>query len=84
MTASAVMEPSVKYHPCAVEYLTSFRESGAGTLSEGQFDWGGFLPNCNGGVPRYTQHGWQSCVERKGRSVLYCETDMSNSCESRT
>ena len=28
--------------------LTLARESGRGTLSEGQFDWGGFLPNSNG------------------------------------
>ena len=38
----------------------------------GQFDWGGFLPNSNGGVRRYTQCGQQSHVERKGRSVPHC------------
>ena len=58
--------------------------SGRGTMPEGQFDWGGFLPNSNGGVRRYTQHGRQSCVERKGRSVLNCERDTSSRCESRT
>ena len=64
------VEPQVKYHPGAIRYLTAVRESGLRTVSEGQFDWGGFLLNCNGGARRYTQHGWQSCVERKGRSVL--------------
>ena len=83
-TATPVpVEPQVKYHPVVIEYLTMSRESGQGTVSEGQFDWGGFLLNCNGGARRYTQHGWQSCEERKGRSVLYCETDRSSSCESR-
>ena len=83
-TATPVpVEPQVKYHPVVIEYLTMSRESGQGTVSEGQFDWGGFLLNCNGGARRYTQHGWQSCVERKGISVLYCKTDMSSSCESR-
>ena len=83
-TATPVpVEPQVKYHPVVIEYLTMSRESGQGTVSEGQFDWGGFLLNYNGGARRYTQHGWQSCAERKGRSVLYCKTDMSSSCESR-
>ena len=26
-----------------------------GTVSAGQFDWGGFLPNCNGGARRYAR-----------------------------
>ena len=83
-TATPVqVEPQVKYYRVVMEYLTMSRESGQGTVSEGQFDWGGFLLNCNGGARRYTQHGWQSCVERKGISVLYCKTDMSSSCESR-
>ena len=56
----------MKYHPCAIDHLTRTHESGPGTVAEGQFDWGGFLPKCNGGVQRYTQHVWQSCVERKG------------------
>ena len=77
------VESQVKYHPGVIEYLTLTRESGRGTVSEGQFDWGGFLPNCNGGARRYTQRGWQSRVERKGISVLYCKTDGSSSYESR-
>ena len=76
-------EPLVKYHPGAIRYLTVVRESGRRTVSEGQFDWGGFLLNCNGGARRYTQHGWQSCEERKGISVLYCKRDTSSSYESR-
>ena len=45
----------------------------------GQFDWGGLLQKSNGGVQRYTQRGWQSRLEHKGRSVLNCETYRSHS-----
>ena len=64
--------------------LTLIPSSGQGTMPEGQFDWGGFLPNSNGGVRRYTQCGQQSHVERKGRSVPNCEIDISNRRESGT
>ena len=77
-------ESSLKYHPLLLVRLTLSLESGEGTVSEGQFDWGGFLPKCNGGARRYTQHGRSSCVERKGISVPYCKTDGSSSYESRT
>jgi hypothetical protein len=60
------------------------RETGNGTVSEGKFDWGGFLQNSNGGVLRFPQHGRQSCAERIGRRELDCETNKSNRCESRT
>ena len=73
----------MKYHPGVVEYLTAFRISGSGTVSEGQFDWGGFLPKSNGGARRYSQHGWQPCVERMGIRVLNCETNKSSRYESR-
>ncbi|OMK80328.1 hypothetical protein BER32_000040 [Clostridioides difficile] len=37
------------YHPCSTGTLTIGHESGLGTLSGGQFDWGGRLPKGNGG-----------------------------------
>ena len=77
------VEPTLKYHPELALILTLTRESGQRTVSVGQFDWGGLLPKSNGGVQRYPQPGWQSGVERKGRRVLDCETDMSNRYESR-
>ena len=40
--------------------------SGSGTVSGGQFDWGGRLLKCNGGVQRFPQNGWKSFKERKG------------------
>ena len=81
--ALASGEPTLKYHPGLVLVLTLTRESGQRTVSVGQFDWGGLLLNCNGGVQRYPQPGWQSGNERKGRRVLDCETDRSSRDESR-
>ena len=73
----------MKYQSCESGILTSTRETGWGTVSEGQFDWGGFLPKSNGGARRYSQHGQQPCVERIGKRVLNCETDRSSRYESR-
>ena len=76
-------EPTVKYHPVCIRRLTLTHESGQGTVLGGQFDWGGLLQKSNGGVQRQAQNGWQSFVERKGRSLLDCERDTSSRDESR-
>ena len=83
MGVSASKEPSLKYHPCASDCLTPFRESGRGTVLGGQFDWGGFLLKSNGGVQRLVQRGWQSRFECKGTNQLNCETNTSSRYESR-
>ena len=57
--------------------------SGQGTVSGGQFDWGGRLPKSNGGAQRYAQIGWKPIGECKCRSVLDCESNNSNRDESR-
>ena len=57
--------------------------SGPGTVSDGQFDWGGRLPNSNGGAQWFPQNGWKSFVERKGIRELNCETYKSSRYESR-
>ena len=54
-----------------------------GTVSGGQFDWGGRLPKSNGGAQRYPQAGWKPVVECKGKRVFDCETDRSSRDESR-
>ena len=54
-----------------------------GTVRAGQFDWGGFLPNGNGGARSSAQHGWQPCVEGMARSQVNCETNKSSRYESR-
>ena len=57
--------------------------SGFGTMSGGQFDWGGRLLKSNGGAPRFPQCGWKSREECKGRRELDCETYRSSRDESR-
>ena len=58
--------------------------SGNGTMSGGQFDWGGRLRKSNGGAQRFPQRGWKSRAECKGTRELDCETDTSSRYESRT
>ena len=59
-------------------------EAGAGTVLGGQFDWGGRLPNCNGGARRSPHSGWKSEHECKGTRRLDCEGDNPSRCESRS
>ena len=63
--------------------LGSNQRASFGTVSGGQFDWGGRLPKGNGGAQRSPQHGWKSCVECIGIRGLDCETYKSNRDESR-
>ena len=77
------MESTLGYHSSIAAVLTDTHGSGVGTLSGGQFDWGGRLLKCNGGAQRFPQNGWKSFGECKGIRELNCETDMSNRCESR-
>ena len=58
-------------------------ETGPGTVSGGQFDWGGRLLKGNGGAQRFPQRGWKSRVECKGIRELDCERDISSRDESR-
>ena len=82
--APAIVEPTLKYQPGYALVLTLSHESGQGTVSVGQFDWGGLLLKSNGGVQRYPQPGRQSGEERKGIRVLNCETHKSSRYESRS
>ena len=77
------MESTLGYHSSIAAVLTDTHETGVGTLSGGQFDWGGRLLKSNGGAQRFPQNGWKSFDECKGIRELNCETDMSNRCESR-
>ena len=78
-----VRESMLGYHSCNMKVLTCTRESGWGTLSGGQFDWGGRLLKGNGGAQRFLQNGWKSFVECKGIKELDCETYKSSRDESR-
>lgn len=77
------MERTLGYHSSIAAVLTGHRETGFGTVSGGQFDWGGRLLKSNGGAQRFPQDGWKSSDECKGIRELNCETDKSNRCESR-
>ena len=81
--AQASVEAPLGYHPDRIGVLTRYRESGRGTVSGGQFDWGGRLLKCNGGAPRFPQNGWKSFGECKGIRELDCETYKSSRDESR-
>ena len=58
--------------------------SGWGTMSDGQFDWGGRLLKSNGGVQRSAQRGRKSRNEYKRISQLDCKTYKSSRDESRS
>ena len=81
--ALAQVESPLKYHPKKLSVLTRDNITCPGTMSGGQFDWGGRLLKSNGGAQRFPQHGWKSCEEGKGIRELDCETDKSNRDESR-
>ena len=83
MRVSACMESTLGYHSSIAEVLTEARETGNGTVSGGQFDWGGRLLKSNGGAQRFPQNGWKSFIECKGRRELDCETGRSGRYESR-
>ena len=82
--ALAQGEATLKYHPGFLAVLTVARLTGRGTMSGGQFDWGGRLPNSNGGAQRYPQAEWKPAVECNGIRGLDCESDGSSRCESRS
>ena len=59
-------------------------EAGAGTVLGGQFDWGGRLPNCNGGARSSPRGGWKSSYECKGKRRIDCERDIASRVETRS
>ena len=59
-------------------------EAGPGTALGARFDWGGRLPNGNGGARRSPHPGWKSGRECKGTRRLDCEKDISSRYESRS
>ena len=74
----------MEYRPCQSGFLTQARRPGPGTVSGGQFDWGGRLQKSNGGVQRFPQRDWKPRAECKGIRGLDCEADEPIRDESRT
>ena len=82
MDTPVFKEPLLGYYPCCIGFLTGRRRAVDGTVSVGQFDWGGRLPKGNGGAQRFVQHGRKSCNECKRINEPNCENDGSSSNES--
>ena len=82
--APADVESPLEYHTLDLKVLTMYYETSTGTLSVGQFDWGGRLLKSNGGVQRFAQTGRKPVKECKGKSELNCDTDKWSRYESRT
>ena len=76
-------ESLLGYYPLCIGVLTGCHGTGDGTVSGGQFDWGGRLPKSNGGAQRFPPNGWKPFIECKGRRELDCETNRSSRYESR-
>ena len=83
MDTPVFKEPLLGYYPCCIGFLTGRRRAVDGTVSVGQFDWGGRLLKSNGGAQRLAQHGRKSCNECKRISQPNCETHKSSRDESR-
>ncbi len=82
--ASVAKEPLLGYHPYRTGFLTMDRETGPGTMSGGEFDWGGRLRKSIGGAQRFLQDGRKPSEECKGIREPDCDTDGWNRYESRT
>ena len=82
--ALALAESPLGYHSSGIGILTGSHESGAWTVLDGQFDWGGRLRKSNGGVQRFPQVEWKSTVECNGRRELNCDTNKWSRYESRS
>ena len=81
MDASRCMEPPLGYHPCGAGFPTE-AVNGLGTMSGGEFDWGGRLRRVSE-APKVPQNGWKPFEECKGRRELDCDTDGWSRYESR-
>ena len=83
MDTPVFKEPLLGYYPCCIGFLTGRRRTVDGTVSVGQFDWGGRLLKSNGGAQRFPQRGRKSREECKGRRELDCEPNTASRYESR-
>ena len=81
--ALASVESPLKYHPKKLSVLTRDNTTCPGTMSGGQFDWGGRLLKSNGGARRSAQPELKPGVECKRISGLDCEANTPSRYESR-
>ena len=83
MVTPVATEPLLGYHPCSTGFLTCASETWRGTMSGGEFDWGGRLRKSIRGAQRFPQDGRKPSEECKGRREPDCETDRSSREETR-
>ena len=70
MVTPVAMEPLLGYHPCSIGFLTSRRDPAVGTMSGGEFDWGGRLRKGIGGAQRFPQNGGNHSKSVKAEGSL--------------
>jgi hypothetical protein len=73
----------LKYHPCAVEALTVDRYPATGQWLVGSLTGAVASENVTEAPKGHLRPNGNRPYECKGIRWLYCETDMSSSCESR-
>ncbi len=82
--ALAFVEWTLGYHPCDIGILTCASESRRGTLSGGQFDWGGRLKKVAEAFKGSFDLDGNQMNECKRINEPDCETDGSSRDESRS
>ncbi len=80
---SGVRGSNLEIPPSVIRDPNLWSSTGQGTMSGGQFDWGGRLLKSNGGARRFPRSEWKPDLECKRIRELDCETDKSSRCESR-
>ena len=84
METQVCKEPLLGYRPLSTGFLTEGSEACPGTMSGGEFDWGGRLRKGIGGAQRFPQNGRKPFGEREGIREPDCDTDGWSRYESRT
>ena len=84
MRTPVFTEPLLGYRPYRTGFLTCGHGSARGTMSGGEFDWGGRLRKDIRGAQRFPQDGRKPSGECKGIREPDCEADGPGRYESRT
>ena len=71
--SQGALESTVGYHSWIAGVLTCYRDPVEGTVSGGQFDWGGRLPKSNGAPEGFLSADGNRAKECKGIRELDCE-----------
>ena len=80
---SGIRGSNVEIPPSVIRNPNLRSLTGRGTMSGGQFDWGGRLLKSNGGALRFPQAERKPAVECKRIRELDCKANEPSRCESR-